>query len=103
MSRLLGVRFGPLEGCDEVLDLVDVLTMMVGTDRVLLCARVDFVEDLSASDLEAACVRLDEQLRQKFDVLGEVFIQPASRRDAGLRQRVESRYGHALADDESRS
>jgi cation diffusion facilitator family transporter len=88
-----------LEDRDEVLDLVDVLTMMVGTDSVLLCARVDFIDDLTAADLEEACVRLDEQLRERFPELGEVFIQPASRGDVSLRHRVESRYGHALADE----
>jgi BMFP domain-containing protein YqiC len=66
---------------------------------VLLCTRVDFVDSFSAADLENACVRLDAQLREKFDVLGEVFIQPASRADKALRQRVQDRYGHALADE----
>ena len=88
-----------LEDRDEVLDLVDVLTMVVGTDSVLLCTRVDFVDGLSAADLEEACVRLDEQLRQEMPMLSEVFIQPASRRDKALRRRVEGRYGRALADD----
>ena len=32
-------------------------------------------------------------------MLGEVFIQPASRKDERLRDRVEARYGHALADE----
>jgi hypothetical protein len=32
-------------------------------------------------------------------MLGEVFIQPASRADVGLRRRVQDRYGHALADE----
>jgi cation diffusion facilitator family transporter len=93
------VRF--LEDRDEVLDVVDVLTMVTGTDRVLLCLRVDFEDGLAAADLEEACVRLDEQLRQELPVLSEVFIQPASRRDAALRERVEKRYGRALADVES--
>ena len=88
-----------LETQEEVDDVVDVLTMMVGTDSVLLCTRVDFVDSFSAADLENACLRLDGQLREKFDVLGEVFIQPASRKDKALRQRVEERYGHALADE----
>jgi len=88
-----------LEDRDEVLDVVDILTMVVGADSVLLCTRVDFVDELDAPDLEEACVRLDGELRQRFDMLGEVFIQPASRRDQSLRRRVETRYGRALADD----
>jgi cation diffusion facilitator family transporter len=91
------VRF--LEAREEVLDVVDLLTMVVGVDRVLLCTRVDFIDDLTAADLEDACMRLDEQLRQEFEELSEVFVQPASRRDQALRRRVESRYGRALADD----
>jgi cation diffusion facilitator family transporter len=89
-----------LEQQPEVDDVVDLLTMMTGTDSILLCARVDFVDTASASDLEKACVRLGEELRQEWDVLDEIFIQPASRRDKELRRRVEARYGRALADDD---
>jgi cation diffusion facilitator family transporter len=87
-----------LEAEDEIVDVVDMLTMLVGTDRVLLCIRADFVDTLTAGDLELACVRLDDSLRAQFDELDEVFIQPASRRDPALRRRVEARYGHSLAD-----
>jgi cation diffusion facilitator family transporter len=87
-----------LEEQAEVLDVVDVLTMLTGADSVLLCTRVDFEDKFSAADLEEACVRLDGQLRKRFPVLDEVFIQPASRRDESLRHRIERRYGHALAD-----
>jgi cation diffusion facilitator family transporter len=97
--ELISAAVRLLEEQDEVVDVVDVLTMLVGTDRVLLCARVDFVDSRTAGDLEQACVRLDNQLREALPILSEVFIQPASRRDAALRRRVESRYGHALADD----
>ena len=88
-----------IEKQDEVLDVVDLLSMVTGTDSVLLCMRVDFVDGLSAGDLEEACVRLDERLRLEIPELGEVFIQPASRRDQALRERVEARYGRALADE----
>jgi cation diffusion facilitator family transporter len=88
-----------LEAQDEVDDVVDVLTMLTGTDSVLLCTRVDFVDSFSAADLEQACVRVDGQLRDRFGLLSEVFIQPASRRDKWLRNRVQQRYGHALADE----
>jgi cation diffusion facilitator family transporter len=87
-----------LECEDEIVDVVDMLTMLVGTDRVLLCVRADFVDQLSAGDLEQVCLRIDRSLRERFEELDEIFIQPASRRDSALRRRVEARYGHALAD-----
>jgi cation diffusion facilitator family transporter len=87
-----------LESASEVEDVVDILTMLIGTNRILLCARVDFVDTVSAGELEAACVRLDTELRAEFPDLAEIFIQPASRRDAAVRRRVEQRYGRALAD-----
>lgn len=87
-----------LEEQEEVDDVVDLLTMMTGADSILVCARVDFGDAFSASELENACVRLDGQLHEKWPMLGEVFIQPASRKDTGMRERVERRYGEALAE-----
>jgi cation diffusion facilitator family transporter len=97
--RLVQDMIAFIESQDEVDDVVDVLTMLTGTDNVLLCARVDFVDTFTAADLETACIRLDGQLHERFPMLGEVFIQPASRRDEALRHRVEQRYGRALADE----
>jgi cation diffusion facilitator family transporter len=88
-----------LEEQPEVDDVVDVLTMLTGVDSVLLCARVDFVDSASGIDLEHACVRLDDEMRVKWPVLDEIFIQPASRKDEGMRARVQERYGHALAEE----
>lgn len=96
--RLIEEVVSFLEQHDEVLDVVDVLTMLTGADTALLCARVDFEEGFSASDLEAATVRLDDELRRRFPVLDEVFIQPVSREDDALRRRVTQRYGQAMAD-----
>jgi cation diffusion facilitator family transporter len=97
--RLLEEIVDFVEEQDEVDDVVDVLTMLTGTDSVLLCLRVDFVDSFTAADLEQACLRLDAQLHETFTMLGEVFIQPASRKDAALRRRVEERYGRALAEE----
>ncbi len=88
-----------LESHDEIVDVVDLLTMLVGTGRILVCARVDFVDTLSAGDLEQACVRIDTELRREFPELDEIFIQPASRSDTTVRERVRERYGRALADE----
>jgi cation diffusion facilitator family transporter len=88
-----------LESHDEIVDVVDLLTMLVGTGRILVCARVDFVDTLAAGDLEQACVRIDAELREEFPELDEIFIQPASRADETVRERVRDRYGRALADE----
>jgi cation diffusion facilitator family transporter len=87
-----------LERQAEVDDLVDVQTMLTGTDKVLLCARVDFVDTFTAGDLEQACVRIDAELREQFPDLDEIFIQPVPRSDPALRERVLHRYGRVLAD-----
>jgi len=88
-----------IEEQDEVVDVVDLLTMLTGTGRVLLCTRVDFVDTVSAGELERACVRVAGQLNAEFAELDEIFIQPASRADRSVRERVQDRYGHALADE----
>ncbi len=82
-----------LGGRPEVEQVVDLLTMMLGTDQVLVCARLDFVDGLSASDVERACVEIDGQLRAEFPDLHEIFLEPVPRTDPGMRERVLSRYG----------
>lgn len=98
--RLIGEVIALLEGQDEVLDVVDVLTMQLGAGRVLLCARVDFIDTYTAGDLERACVRIAGDLQAQYPVLVEIFLEPVPRTDARLRETVRNRYGRALADPE---
>ncbi|WP_258946505.1 cation diffusion facilitator family transporter [Lentzea californiensis] len=77
----------------EVDAVVDVLTMSIGTDRVLLCARLDFDDALTAHQLEDACVRISAELRTQFTDLDEIFLEPVPRTDPELRRRVLERYG----------
>ncbi len=89
-----------IEAQDEVDDVIDLLTMLTGVDRVLLCVRVDFVDGFSTSDLERACVRIDSLLRKEFPTLDEIFVQPAPKSDPRVQERVRARYGHQLTDHE---
>jgi cation diffusion facilitator family transporter len=77
----------------EVEKVVDLLTMMLGTDRVLVCARLDFDDALGAADVERACVAIDTALRDEFPDLDEIFLEPVPRTDEGMRARVLERYG----------
>jgi cation diffusion facilitator family transporter len=95
--RVMHAVFDHLADAPEVDTVVDLQSMLTGTDSVLLCARVDFVDSLSAADLERACVRLDEELRQRFTDLDQIFIEPVPRTDPELRRAVLERYGTLLA------
>ncbi|MGW5053530.1 cation diffusion facilitator family transporter [Actinokineospora sp. NPDC004072] len=84
-----------LEAAPEVEAVVDLQTMLIGTDRVLACARVDFVDDLTSAALERVCVRLAEELQAEHPAVTEVFIEPVPRTDPALRAAVLARYGGA--------
>ncbi|GAA4254291.1 cation diffusion facilitator family transporter [Dactylosporangium darangshiense] len=83
--RLVGQIAGCLAEQPEVASVVDVRTMMMGTGRVLVCARVDFADAVSSSGAEHACVRFHALLADRFAAVGEVFIEPVPRDDAALR------------------
>jgi cation diffusion facilitator family transporter len=94
--RLVWAIYAQLTAKPEVDQVVDLLTMLTGTDKVLLCARVDFANSLSTDELERACVRIDGELRREFTDLDEIFLEPVPRTDPSLRARVVNRYGAVL-------
>jgi cation diffusion facilitator family transporter len=97
--RMIGAITARLEAQPEIEDVVDLLSMLTGTDQVLLCVRVDFVDSYTAGEIERACVRIDGELHEEFADLDEIFIQPVPRSDPDLRDRVLRRYGRVLTDD----
>jgi cation diffusion facilitator family transporter len=82
----------------EVEQVVDLLTMMIGTDQILLCARLDFDDALDAAELERACAAIDAEMRERFPDLQDIFVEPVPRTDEAIRERVLDRYGHAGAE-----
>ena len=91
-----GVR-DHLAAAPEIEALVDLQTMLMGTDSVLVCARVDFDDALGAADVERACVRIAAELTEGFHDVTEVFIEPVPRTDPNLRATVLARYGDLQA------
>jgi divalent metal cation (Fe/Co/Zn/Cd) transporter len=81
----------------EIDAVVDLLTERIGTDRVLVCARVDFVDDATSADVEQHIVRMDRDLRDAFADVVEVFLEVVPRNDPELRQRVRDRYGESVS------
>lgn len=86
-----------LASAPEIEVVVDLQTMLLGTDQVLVCARVDFDDALGAADLERACVRLADELSRTCGDVTEVFIEPVPRTDPDLRAAVLARYGNPVA------
>ncbi|MEV3926135.1 cation diffusion facilitator family transporter [Actinomadura coerulea] len=81
---------------DEVEWVVDIVTVTFGADRVLVCARLDFRDSLTAAEVERACVRMAHELRGAHEEIDEVFLEPVPRDDPELRERVIARYGRTL-------
>ncbi|GAB2978164.1 cation diffusion facilitator family transporter [Amycolatopsis acidiphila] len=86
-----------LAGAPEIEAVVDLQTMLLGTDLILVCARVDFDDTLHASDVERACVRLAGEMQEAYSDVSEVFIEPVPRTDPELRAAVLARYGEAAS------
>jgi cation diffusion facilitator family transporter len=85
-----------LADAPEVEEVVDLLTMNVGTDQILVCARLDFDDSIGAADVERACARLDGELHHAYHEVYEVFLEPVPRDDSGLRERMLARYGRGV-------
>jgi divalent metal cation (Fe/Co/Zn/Cd) transporter len=90
-----------LEDVPEVDALVDLQTMLMGTDNLLVCTRMDFVDSLTSGELEQVCVRVAADLREEFTDVAEVFVEPVPRTDPNLRAAVLARYGDITEDRDS--
>src|SRR6185436_16750397 len=93
LVRAIGRKLAEQPEVDEVIDL---LTMLTGTDKVLVCARLDFAQAASSDDIAHPCMRIDNALREEFSDVDEVFLEPVPRGDQELRARVRARYGADL-------
>jgi cation diffusion facilitator family transporter len=95
--RLVQAVAGWLAARPEVDALVDLMTERIGTDQVLVCARLDFVDDMDARGVESSALAMDRGLREAFPDVVEVFLEPVPRHDEQLRQQVRDRYGDRVA------
>jgi divalent metal cation (Fe/Co/Zn/Cd) transporter len=64
---------GDAEGVDAVLEL---MTMRLAPDQVLVAARVDLADDLSPEDIERAADEVDTMVRERFPDVRHVFLDP---------------------------
>jgi divalent metal cation (Fe/Co/Zn/Cd) transporter len=64
-----------------VAELLELLTMVLGPNTLLVCARVDVADGLSSDDVERLANELDDAIRAAVPDVTEVFLDatPARR------------------------
>ncbi len=62
--------------------LVELLTMYLGPDHLLVAARVDFSDDISADRAEEIADQIDGRLAERLHQTPHVFLDPTRRRPA---------------------
>jgi divalent metal cation (Fe/Co/Zn/Cd) transporter len=75
-QRLIRTEIEATSGVDA---LVELLTMHLGPESLIVGARIDLDNDLSASDAEALADRIDSRLAQMLPVSPHVFLDPTRR------------------------
>jgi cation diffusion facilitator family transporter len=78
-----------LESFEEIDNVVELLTMVLGPNSLLVAARVDFAEGLTDDAVEHASERIDQRLRDVVADVTEVFL------DATTTPRGQQRDGTA--------
>jgi divalent metal cation (Fe/Co/Zn/Cd) transporter len=61
------------EGVDAVLEL---MTMRLSPEQVLVAARVDLADHLTPEDIERAADEVDDRIRARFPEVRHVFLDP---------------------------
>jgi len=89
-AKDLGAIREEIENTKGVYKLVDLLTMYLGPEHLIVAARVDFGEDLSADRAEELADEIDQKLADRLTLTPHVFLDPTARpsaaRPAGQRR-----------------
>jgi cation diffusion facilitator family transporter len=76
VRQALGAAMAAYPEVDEV---VEVLTMHLGPEELLVAARLDTVDTLDATEVEVAIARIEADLRERFPIIAELFLHMSSR------------------------
>jgi cation diffusion facilitator family transporter len=69
--------------CPEVDEVVDLLTMHIGVNQVMLAARIDLADGLNSTSIEDFSLRVDREIQERWPAITHVFIDP-TRRDEDI-------------------
>ena len=83
-DRIHDAIHGELSGVPTVVRVGTLLTMQLGPEDVLVAAKVDFADDATGADIEAAADEAERRLTERFPGIRYLFLDPtrgASPRD----------------------
>ncbi|TDB96761.1 cation diffusion facilitator family transporter [Actinomadura sp. 7K534] len=66
-------------GSHGVTGLAELLTMHFGPEQLLVAAKVNFSDDISADEAEDVAGEIDRRLRERLPVVRHVFLDPTQR------------------------
>ncbi len=72
-----------ITGTDGVDSVLELMTMRLSPDQVLVAARVDLADHLSPEQLEHSADEIDDLIREKFPEVRHVFLDPTPDRGEG--------------------
>jgi len=67
---------GEIEKSAGVVKVLELMSMRLAPDEVLVAARVDMVDSKSGGDIERFSDEVDERIRERFPEIRHVFIDP---------------------------
>ncbi|MFF9339611.1 MULTISPECIES: cation diffusion facilitator family transporter [unclassified Streptomyces] len=65
-----------LLGVAHVVDVLDLITLIQGPGEVLIAAKVDFRDVVTAGEVERACEQAEARLRARFPSVRRVYLDP---------------------------
>jgi cation diffusion facilitator family transporter len=84
------VRQEILAADDAVVAVGSLAAVLLGPDDVLVAAKVDFADDVSAARVEQACSRAERRLVERFPVVRQVYLDPTANLGRGGVARPEA-------------
>lgn len=76
-----------LERHAEVDDVIELMTMAMGPDSLLVAARLDLADGMDSDDVERLAAELEREIREAVPAARHVFIDPTHRREQAVSAR----------------
>ncbi|GGX64408.1 cation diffusion facilitator family transporter [Streptomyces minutiscleroticus] len=61
-------------------DVLELVTLVQGPEEALVAAKVDFRDVSTAGEVEWACERMEQRLRERFPAIRRVYLDPTPKR-----------------------